>query len=225
VSHLSFWPSIARDTNFTKKHSPGRIKSPWHQRNGSKSHSKKETAVRVRQTTAVSYLQNYNCFVTWFEEASLLTPSLVTDLTATFTTWLVNSWINISFRSYQVETANHKRKQEFDTGYIGRYITLNVRVPSFRVKNDLTIRACKKQKEERVVHSAEVHGGTDPHKGLRYLMSDKDQENIYNNIYRHINDWDSLITSSSREQFLCSPPKFCAWWYRILYHPTQFSHL
>jgi hypothetical protein len=31
--------------------------------------------------------------------------------------------------------------------------------------------------------------------------------------------------TSSREQILCPPPKFCAWWYIILYHPKQFSHL
>jgi hypothetical protein len=30
---------------------------------------------------------------------------------------------------------------------------------------------------------------------------------------------------ASREPILCPPPKFCAWLYRILYHPRQFSHL
>jgi hypothetical protein len=35
----------------------------------------------------------------------------------------------------------------------------------------------------------------------------------------------TFVLVTSREQFLCPPPKFCAWWYIIPYHPTQLSHL
>jgi hypothetical protein len=153
----------------------------------------KVTAVRVRRATAASYLQNHNFFVTWCEEASL-TPSNGLDGNLCYVT---REFVDEYF--IQVVPGRNGESQMIARICYGLQWALdNVECPngpSFRVKNDVTIRAYKKQKEEWVVRSAEVHAGTDPHKGLRDLMSDKDQEKICNNIYRHINDWDSLITS------------------------------
>jgi hypothetical protein len=154
----------------------------------------KATAVRVQQATAVSYLQNYKKIVTWCEEASP-TPSngLNGDL------YYVTREFGDEYVIQVVPGRNGEPQTIARICYGLQWVLDNVECPNgpsfFRVKNDVTIRACKKQKEEWVVRLAEVHAGTDPHKGLRDLMSDEDQEKRCDNIYRHRNDWDLLITS------------------------------
>jgi hypothetical protein len=151
------------------------------------------TAVKLRQKKNSTYLGNYKRFVAWREEASLL-PSTVGDYPLCYVT-------RESVDQYFLEVVPTRNG---DLSTIRRIVySLQWGVdsvehpngPSFTVKNGETERGIQKQKEDWITRSADVHGGTDPHKGLRDLMSEEDQEKLVDNIFNYRNDWSPLITS------------------------------